>query len=170
MPCPQCIDVEETVPADRSTQIADVVAVMMVAVMTPLGLACLISGASRRYFGLHDVPIPDRFITDYPNLAIGIPCAVLAVALCIKKLMRAASRTGVNDDYENRGTAEDLDGSVEAGERGIVQPGIRTPPVVTIPSSSSSRSGGGVSAGHGVVTPGDVELAGGDRAITGGVR
>ncbi|KAG1330129.1 hypothetical protein COCNU_02G000970 [Cocos nucifera] len=166
-PVPQRSDVEETDPPDRYEDIANGVAVVMVAVMAVHGLASLMSGASRSYFGLYDVPIPERLITDYPILAIGIPCAVLAVALCIKK-RRAASRTGVNGDCEDGGTAEVLDDFVEAshdralvgsdgaGEHGVV----RGAPVVTIPSSSSSSRSGGVSAGSGLVTAADVELGG----------
>lgn len=155
MPDPQSNDVVEFVLPDGWEEVVLTVVTMIIV----LQLGRLISSALLILLGAYDASLAQQFITFPLFLLIGIPCAALAVVLCLKKLS-AASRTEVNDDCENRVTAEDLDGSVESGDRGIVQPGMRAPPVV---SSSSSRSGGGVSGGRGVVTAADVELAGGSE-------
>ncbi|KAG1330131.1 hypothetical protein COCNU_02G000990 [Cocos nucifera] len=166
MPGTQRDDVEETVDTtdfwdEMLEGVADVVEVMIIG----FGMVFLILGL-KWLFGLYYVPPAERFITYHPGLATGIASAVTAVVLCIKKL-KAASRTGVNGDGENGDRADVVEasrdrasvGSGGAGEHGRVQPTILTPPaVMTIPSPLSSRSGGGVSAGSGMVTAADVEL------------
>ncbi|KAG1330128.1 hypothetical protein COCNU_02G000960 [Cocos nucifera] len=142
---PQRSDVQETDPRHRDEDIVYVVGVMMVTLITFHALNCLM--------------LPVCLVTEVPILTIGLPCAVLAMALCIKKLIRAASRTGANGDSENGGTAEVVEASQDrasVGSDGAGEHGMVRPPVVTIPSpSSSSRSGSGV-----VVTAADVELGG----------
>ncbi|KAG1330130.1 hypothetical protein COCNU_02G000980 [Cocos nucifera] len=139
MPGPLRRDVQETNPRRRDEDMAYVVGVVMVALI---------------FYMLNCLMLRLCLITELPILTIGFPYAVLAMALCI----RAASRTGTIGDSENGGTAEvaeashdrALVGSDGAGEHVIVRP-----PVVTIPSSSSSSW-----SGSGVVTGADVELGG----------
>lgn len=168
MPDPQSDDVEETVDTPEfweeiGERVVDVVEMLII------GLAMGFSIWGLQWlFDLYDLS-PESFTIHHPHLATGIAFAVFSVVIFLNKL-RAASRTGVNGDSQNGDTAEVVEarhdrasvGGDGAEEHGIVQPTIPTPPaVMTVPSSSSLRSGDGVvygSAGSGVVTAADVEL------------